>query len=172
MVHFHETNQPDERLPILEASGARSAESDRSARATREVRRNTALRQGRTCYDHLAGVAGVQLFDDLLERGWIKLGDRCDQLRPSYRLTPVGNQRLNLLGVDIASAGKARRRFAFGCLDWTERRVHLGGALGAATLEAICAAGFIRRQVGTRAVLVQRDVTEWSEHVHAGLGGA
>ena len=167
MVPFRETMQPDKRQADVGAPGEKSAKAGRSAQATREVRRDTPLRQGRTCYDHLAGVAGVQLFDDLFERGWIKLDVGSDQLRPSYRLTPVGNQRLSFLGVDIASARKARRRFAFGCLDWTERRVHLGGALGAATLEAICAAGFIRRQVGTRAVLGQWDVTERSEYVQA-----
>ena len=54
----------------------------RSPQAAREVRRNTALRQARTCYDHLAGVAGVQLLDAMCERGWIELEAGSTEVRP------------------------------------------------------------------------------------------
>ena len=60
-----------------------------SPQAAREVRRNTLLRQGRTCYDHLAGVVGVQLLEALLQRGWL---EESAGPRPRYRLTPSGRQ--------------------------------------------------------------------------------
>ena len=60
-----------------------------SPQAAREVRRNTLLRQGRTCYDHLAGVVGVQLLEALLQRGWL---EESAGPRPRYRLTPSGRR--------------------------------------------------------------------------------
>ena len=65
-----------------------------SAQAAREVRRDTAMRQARTCYDHLAGVAGVELFDEIFKRGWLEQTELQDSPRVSYRLTPVGTQAL------------------------------------------------------------------------------
>ena len=83
------------------------------------------LRTARTCYDHLAGSLGVSLHDRLRSLAW---------LNGSYDLTPAGATALGTLGVDIAAARASRRRFAFPCLDWSERRAHLGGAIGAALL--------------------------------------
>ena len=83
------------------------------------MQRDMPIRQARTCYDHLAGVAGVQLLDAFLTRGWLEAGDGP---RPRYRLTPTGEIALRARGVDIETAQRARRMFAFGCLDWTERR--------------------------------------------------
>ena len=129
-----------------------------SAQAARAVRHNTALRQARTCYGHLAGVAGVQLLDDLLRRGWLEVQEGT---QPHYHLTPRGAQALLGRGVDLVRARKARRVFAYGCLDWTERRPHLGGALGAAILEALAAAGVIRREKSSRAVAFLKPVSRW-----------
>lgn len=133
----------------------------RSPQATREVRRNTAMRQARTCYDHLAGVVGVQLLDEMLRRAWLEHHETKEKARLLYRLTPHGTQALRERDVDIAYAQKARRHFAFGCLDWTERREHLGGALGAAILDAMVTAGIMRRQQQTRTVVPLKPVMDW-----------
>jgi DNA-binding transcriptional ArsR family regulator len=131
-----------------------------SPQARREVRRDSALRQGRSCYDHLAGVVGVQLLDTLLQRGWLAVRTP-ETPRPQYMLTPVGHQALRARGVDVARASTARRQFAYGCLDWTERRVHLGGALGAAILEALRTAGVVQRQPSSRTLLVLTPLGHW-----------
>lgn len=91
------------------------------------------LRHARTCYDHLAGTVAVRLHDRWLELGWL----RGSPGRPErdYELTPAGARALADLGVDAEAARQARRRFAYGCLDWSERRPHLGGALAAAFLK-------------------------------------
>jgi DNA-binding transcriptional ArsR family regulator len=133
----------------------------RSLQAVREVQRNTAMRQARTCYDHLAGVAGVQLLDEMLRRGWLEPNEPEENPRSLYRLTPPGTQVLSARGVDVVRAHKTRRRFAFGCLDWTERRAHLGGALGAAILEALVRAGIVQRQPQSRTVVFQKPVSDW-----------
>jgi DNA-binding transcriptional ArsR family regulator len=133
----------------------------RSLQAVREVQRNTAMRQARTCYDHLAGVAGVQLLDEMLRRRWLEPNEPEENPRSLYRLTPPGTQVLSARGVDVVRAHKTRRRFAFGCLDWTERRAHLGGALGAAILEALVRAGIVQRQPQSRTVVFQKPVSDW-----------
>ncbi|HEY8641536.1 MAG TPA: metalloregulator ArsR/SmtB family transcription factor [Candidatus Dormibacteraeota bacterium] len=118
----------------------------RSRAAAEAVKLNAPIRRARTCYDHLAGVAGVQVLDELLARGWLAAnGERFD-------LTPAGEAGLAELGIDVAEARHARRAFAVGCLDWTERRVHLGGALGAAVLRRLLDAGHARLEAGTRVV--------------------
>jgi DNA-binding transcriptional ArsR family regulator len=127
--------------------------------AAREVERNTPLRQARTCYDHLAGVAGITLLDELLRRRWLMLEQKGD--RPHYHLTPAGGRALLARGVDLDGARAARRVFAYGCLDWTERRHHLGGALGAAALRALEKAGAIRRSKASRAVTLLKPLREW-----------
>lgn len=135
----------------------------RSPQASREVQRNTALRQARTCYDHLAGVAGVHLLDRLLASGWLEPMRQEDTPRPLYRLTPQGEDALRARHVGLVAAGKGRRRFAYGCLDWTERRVHLGGALGAAIFVALHRAGVLRQQAGTRAVVLDQALDPWMD---------
>jgi hypothetical protein len=63
--------------------------------------------------------------------------------------------------VNLAQTRNTRRRFAYGCLDWTERRSHLGGALGAAVLDALQRTGVVRRQPQTRTVVVQQTLEAW-----------
>jgi DNA-binding transcriptional ArsR family regulator len=140
----------------------------RSPQARRESHGNTAIRQARTCYDHLAGVAGVQLLGEMLQRGWLEPDAQAEQSRPLYRLTLLGTQALRARGVDVTRAEKARRRLAFGCIDWTERRRHLGGALGAAILEALLTAGIVRRRRQSRTVVCQQPVMEWFDVVPSG----
>ncbi len=87
----------------------------------------TRLRAARTCYDHLAGTVGVGLRDRLEALGWLSTGG-VDEL------TPAGARSLEKIGIDVAAARGERRRFSYACLDWSERRAHVGGALGAALL--------------------------------------
>jgi DNA-binding transcriptional ArsR family regulator len=113
----------------------------------REVREDAPLRRARTCYDHLAGVAGVRLLDAFRDRGWLaERGER------EFDLTGPGEAALAREGVDVAAARRARRTFAIRCADWTERGVHLGGALGSATLAALLRSGRARLEPGSRAV--------------------
>ncbi|CAI9405008.1 ArsR/SmtB family transcription factor [Nocardioides sp. T2.26MG-1] len=88
----------------------------------RESGHARALGYARTCYDHLAGRCGVALHDALLQHGW---------LTDAYDVTPAGAAALAGWGVDVEAARGLRRSFARPCLDWTERRPHLAGALGA-----------------------------------------
>jgi DNA-binding transcriptional ArsR family regulator len=90
------------------------------------------LREARTCYDHIAGTVGVELRDRFAALGWLTArpgaGDE------TYEVSPIGESAFASLGIDLRAARALRRRFAFGCLDWSERRYHLGGSLGAALL--------------------------------------
>jgi hypothetical protein len=85
----------------------------------------TALRAARTCYDHLAGTLGVALHDALHSLGWINATAADTGI---YDVTPSGEIAFGSLGVDVEAARALRRRFAYPCLDWSERRPHLGGA--------------------------------------------
>ena len=142
-------------------NGGPPKQANRSPQAEREVRRNTPLRQARTCYGHLAGVAGIRLFGQLKDRGWIEMAGRVDSPRPDYRLTAWGAAALGERGIDTAFIEKAKRRFAYGCTDWTERRHHLGGALGAAILASLVDRGHVVRSKGTRVVEVSGDPIDW-----------
>jgi len=103
------------------------------------------LRAARTCYDHIAGTLGVLLHDRLEAGGW---------LSNSYDLTAAGVKGFEALGVDIAETRGLHRRFAFPCLDWSERRFHLAGRAGAALARHAIGRGWVRRKQGTRAVIV------------------
>jgi len=88
------------------------------------------LRVARTCYDHMAGTLGVSLHDRLKCLGWLTVAGECDD--DAYEVTSKGVKGFEVLGVDIEATRMLRRRFAYACLDWSERRPHVGGALGAA----------------------------------------
>ena len=111
----------------------------RPVRSLREATRGKLLRDGRTCYDHLAGRLGVELTGALASRGLLR------RREGAYVLTRRGEQALGELGVDVADVRAQRRRFAFPCLDWSERREHLAGALGAALAERLFALGWVTR---------------------------
>ena len=111
--------------------------------AAREVRRDSPLRQARTCYTHLAGVAGVTLTDAFLSCGWIEEAG-ISRGRVDYRLTSSGEKALLDRGVVIPAPSRTQR-YAYGCVDWTERRYHLAGALGSAILERLFADGVVAR---------------------------
>jgi DNA-binding transcriptional ArsR family regulator len=102
------------------------------------------MRYARTCYDHLAGELAVRLFDSMLARDWLVLAEGA----PGEGATPLdatadGTQAFAQLGIDMKVQRARRRRFACTCIDWSERRAHLGGALGAAFLQACETHGWI-----------------------------
>ncbi len=111
----------------------------------------TPLRAARSCYDHLAGILGVRMHERLQALGWLQHGAGCD-----FGVTAAGEAGLAALGVDLAAARAGRRRFAFGCLDWTERRWHLAGGLGAEVLGLALRRDWVRREPETRALTVTR----------------
>jgi DNA-binding transcriptional ArsR family regulator len=103
----------------------------------------------RTCYDHLAGEAAVQILDGMLKAKWLSPEGR------DYRLTSSGERELSALGVDVETARRARRRaFARGCVDLTERRPHLSGALGAALLDLFVTRRWVMRARDSRVVTI------------------
>jgi DNA-binding transcriptional ArsR family regulator len=107
------------------------------------------LRAARTCYDHIAGTLGVSLNDRFQALGWLSGASSSGN---SYNLTPHGAQAFESLGLDIEATRALRRRFAFACLDWSERRPHLGGALGAAVLRVALKRKWVVRDLDSRAV--------------------
>jgi DNA-binding transcriptional ArsR family regulator len=104
------------------------------------------LRAARTCYDHLAGTLGVLLHDRLKAMGWLA--------GSSSELTPAGIRAFETLGIDVEETRGLRRRFAFACLDWSERRAHLGGALGAAILKLALKRKWVSQDLDSRALRV------------------
>jgi DNA-binding transcriptional ArsR family regulator len=146
----------------------------KAARGLRQTREAAALAEARTCYDHLAGRAGVALLDALLETG-VLIGQHPDgagetgfaaagavtQPGARYAVTDAGAATLASFGVDVAAVLRSRRRFAGSCLDWTQRRPHLNGALGAA-VTARLQLTWIERGRSRRSVRVTRPVgTAW-----------
>jgi DNA-binding transcriptional ArsR family regulator len=115
--------------------------------------RDAALRAARICYDHLAGRLGVALADALVAGGHAEL------TKEGGLVTDSGLQLLNRIGVDAAAmlspnGRRSRRALCRPCLDWSERRIHLGGALGAAICRLSFDQGWIRRADGSRAVTI------------------
>jgi len=112
-----------------------------------------ALAEARTCYDHLAGRAGVALLDALLARGLLA-APQAHTGPARFEVTVDGLATLDAFGIDIGALERARRRFAGACLDWTERKPHLNGALGAAITERLLSLRWIERGSRRRAVKV------------------
>lgn len=120
--------------------------------------REPALRKARVCYDHLAGALGVLAYDGLCARGWLAGSGT------SLHLTQGGAEGLAAFGVDPAAAARQRRAFCRPCLDWGERRHHLGGALGAALLDRLYALRWASRAKGSRVVVfTARGEQAWRE---------
>jgi len=118
-------------------------------RSLRESQDAAALAQARTCYDHLAGRAGVALLEALLAQGILT------PVRPeAFEVTADGMATLTSFGLNIGALERTRRRFAGACLDWTERKPHLNGALGAAMTARLLGLGWIERGSRRRAVRV------------------
>jgi DNA-binding transcriptional ArsR family regulator len=113
------------------------------------------LRAARTCYDHIAGTLGVSLHDRLRAMGWLSScsNDRGD----AYDLTLKGKKAFEALGTDVAAIKASRRRFAYACLDWSERRPHLGGSLGAALFDVSLKWKWVAQDPDSRALGVTSD---------------
>lgn len=103
--------------------------------------KDNALRKARICYDHLAGERGVEMLDASYKLGLI--GDASEPL-----LTDEGKSFFSCLGIDVELLQKGKRPLCRHCLDWSERRNHLGGALGAALLKNFIDKGWARREEG------------------------
>ena len=116
--------------------------------------RDAAMRAARTCYDHLAGRLAVAMTDRMVERGQIELSP------DGGAVTADGAVFFRTLGLDLDAAGRCAetrgggRVFCRPCLDWSERRPHLAGAIGAALCERCFTLGWVRRIAGSRAITV------------------
>lgn len=108
--------------------------------------RDAALRQARVCYDHLAGELGVALYDRLVAGGIVEEGEG------ALRLGAAGRDWFAAFGIDVDGLARARRPLCRACLDWSARRSHLGGSLGAAVLQGVFDKGWARREKGSRVV--------------------
>lgn len=106
------------------------------------------LQKARTCYDHLAGKLGVAVTDSMLNSGYIQKQEK------EFVLTRQGEQFLVSLGMDLEILKRKRRSFSHVCLDWSERRHHLAGALGNGLLKHFFDLGWIIQMPGIRAVKV------------------
>jgi len=105
-----------------------------------------ALRRARVCYDHLAGDLAVAMLEHMVARGFVLEAD------DALTLTPTGQVFMEALGLDVPALTRSRRPLCKGCLDWSVRRTHLAGALGAALLDRFYALGWAAREPGTRLV--------------------
>jgi DNA-binding transcriptional ArsR family regulator len=114
----------------------------------RQVTQDKAVRYARTCYDHLAGSLGVKMTDSLLRSGCI------EEHEETFVLTEQGEELFASLAIDLKAAEKKRRTYIHKCLDWSERRHHISGALGNALLEKFLELNWIRRLPDTRAIKV------------------
>ncbi|WP_433297645.1 ArsR/SmtB family transcription factor [Pseudonocardia sp. CA-142604] len=119
---------------LAPATPVRSLRSDRAART---------LAEARTCYDHLAGRRGVELRDRLLAVDALRMLDDRD-----HELTAAGRRLMADMGVELPELDRTRRVFARTCLDWTQRRPHLAGALPAALTRRMLDLGWVSRATG------------------------
>jgi hypothetical protein len=110
------------------------------------------LRSARTCYDHLAGSLAVALHDRIQALGWLLAHSKAQNDDDAYEVTPAGAKGWQALGVDLRATRKLRRRLAYACLDWSERRPHLGGALGAALLKIALKRQWVVQDLDSRAL--------------------
>ncbi len=102
----------------------------------------------RTCYGHLAGEMAVKILEAMLKARWLTVDGR------EFAVTRIGKAKLAALDVDLVSARQPRRVFARACVDLTQRRPHLGGALGDALLDLYVARGWVQRQRRSRVVSI------------------
>jgi hypothetical protein len=122
--------------------------------------REPALRHARVCYDHLAGTTGVALYEQLLRRGALSADPG------AVRLTAAGRLLMQDLGIDLEALERKRRPLCRSCLDWSERRHHLSGALGTALLARFQALGWAMRAPDSRVLTFTADgaqrLRDWS----------
>jgi DNA-binding transcriptional ArsR family regulator len=119
-----------------------------SVRSLREATQSELIREARTCYDHLAGRLGVALASALEEQQVVV------RRNGGYELGPAAETRCEALGIDVAKIKTQRRPAVRGCLDWSERELHVAGGLGAALTTRFFELGWIKRREGNRSVEV------------------
>ena len=127
----------DEVAAVLE--GLLSLAAGTGGARVRTGPKDAQLRQARVCYHHLAGVAGVRLYQSLLDQNLILENGE------AVSMTPKGQQFLTDFGIDVAALAQARAPMCRACLDWSERRSHLAGSVGRALLSRIEALGWVVR---------------------------
>ena len=108
----------------------------------------TPITYARTCYDHLAGKFGVALTQALIHKNIITLANQ------TYEVTAIGEEWLNQLDIDLVQLRRQKRAFAYPCLDWSERKHHIAGALGAAILKAFLHKQWIKKKPGSREISI------------------
>ncbi len=136
----------DEVAAMLEALAMPRARS-----AALKPAADAAVRRARTCYRHLAGQLGVAFCESMLARDYLEVASE------GLRLLPAGVAALVEAGLDAEPAGKLLRLHGRGCLDWTERRLHVGGPLGVAMTASMIDAGWLRRASQGRALVPSAD---------------
>ncbi|MCF6409824.1 ArsR/SmtB family transcription factor [Pseudalkalibacillus salsuginis] len=114
----------------------------------KQATNDKAIRYARTCYDHLAGQLGVKMTDSLLDHGFLEHKDN------TFNLTPEGETFFHDFEIDLEQVRKKRRTYIHKCLDWSERRHHIAGAVGNALLERLIDLKWIERVPTIRAVKV------------------
>lgn len=114
---------------------------------TRPGPKEPALRRARLCYDHLAGELGVGMFESFLKHKWVLPGPE-----RTYALTRLGRAKVSSFGVDIEELELGARPVCRACLDWSVRRHHLAGALGAAILENVFERGWASQRRSSRVI--------------------
>jgi DNA-binding transcriptional ArsR family regulator len=129
-------------------------------RTLRQSREAAALAEARTCYDHLAGRAGVGLLEALLADGLLARDkssgrtNHTDSASTRFEVTGAGARTLASFGLNVTEVRRSRRHFAGECIDWTQRRGHLNGALAAAITSRLFELGWITRGARRRSVLI------------------
>ena len=108
--------------------------------------REPALRKARVCYDHLAGELGVLAYESLLRDDLLAMS------RQGLRPTVAGSRWFKNAGIDTDLAEQQRRTYCRPCMDWSERRFHLAGSLGAALLSRVCDLGWAKREKASRVI--------------------
>jgi hypothetical protein len=113
----------------------------------------------RTCYDHLAGKLGVAIFEKLVEKKAVQFLPKTEMkdrqfFSAALELGPGAERVFGKLGIDLIALKNTRRKFAYGCLDWTERTPHLAGALGASVCQAFLDKKWIVRKNELRTIAI------------------
>jgi DNA-binding transcriptional ArsR family regulator len=114
----------------------------------RPIRIDDTMRQARMCYDHIAGRLGVTLAEALREQNHVEFAD------DGGLVTPAGEAFFAKLGVDLSASRSSRRVFCRPCIDWSERRAHLAGAVGAALAARLMDLRWIARKRDSRALSI------------------
>lgn len=128
-------------------SMANLANQKPSSKPYKQLKKND-VKYCRTCYDHLAGKVGVTIADKLISQKIIVLHDK------TFLVTEKGSKFFNDFGLELSELKKQRRYFAKACLDWSERKYHLAGSLGAGLFDKMLQLDWLRRTKDSRAIVI------------------